>query len=305
MSSKKQYYAHGKLLITGEYAILDGALALAIPTKFGQHLTIDHHANLNEIQWNSLDENGELWFSASYNADLEILHTTDADIAARLQHILNETIKQNTDFHSELVGSLVETKLEFNRNWGLGSSSTLISLISQWANVNPYSVLEKTFKGSGYDIACATARNPIWYSMKNGPQVESIQFNPAWKKNMFFVYLGKKQISRNEIAKYGSLEFDREEFSISITQLTREITTSKNFEEFQGLLSHHEQIISDTLKYPTIHSQLFSSISGTFKSLGAWGGDFVLFLGNEEEVDKIKALGFNTILNWNEMIPNY
>ena len=33
-------YSNGKLLISGEYVILDGALSLAVPTLFGQYLEI-------------------------------------------------------------------------------------------------------------------------------------------------------------------------------------------------------------------------------------------------------------------------
>ena len=35
-----QFYSHGKLLITGEYLVLDGAKALAVPTVFGQDLSV-------------------------------------------------------------------------------------------------------------------------------------------------------------------------------------------------------------------------------------------------------------------------
>ena len=35
---KKTFYSNGKLLITGEYVVLDGAKALALPTKYGQNL---------------------------------------------------------------------------------------------------------------------------------------------------------------------------------------------------------------------------------------------------------------------------
>ena len=35
------YYSNGKLLITGEYSVLEGAKSLAIPTNFGQDLVID------------------------------------------------------------------------------------------------------------------------------------------------------------------------------------------------------------------------------------------------------------------------
>ena len=37
---EKTFYSNGKLLLTGEYVVLDGATALAIPTKYGQYLEI-------------------------------------------------------------------------------------------------------------------------------------------------------------------------------------------------------------------------------------------------------------------------
>ena len=35
-----RFYSHGKLLLTAEYVVLDGAKALALPTKYGQSLTV-------------------------------------------------------------------------------------------------------------------------------------------------------------------------------------------------------------------------------------------------------------------------
>ena len=49
-------------------------------------------------------------------------------------------------------------------NWGLGSSSTLISLLSQWSGVAPEKLLSTSFGGSGYDVACATAKDAIIYA---------------------------------------------------------------------------------------------------------------------------------------------
>ncbi|MEQ3661167.1 MAG: GHMP kinase, partial [Flavobacterium sp.] len=42
---KQTYYSNGKLLLTGEYVVLDGAKALAVPTKFGQSLSIESGIN--------------------------------------------------------------------------------------------------------------------------------------------------------------------------------------------------------------------------------------------------------------------
>ncbi|HKO76501.1 MAG TPA: hypothetical protein VJU52_04755, partial [Flavobacterium sp.] len=58
---KKTFYSNGKLLITGEYLVLDGAKALALPTKFGQNLIAEESGN-QEIKWKSFDADGSVWF---------------------------------------------------------------------------------------------------------------------------------------------------------------------------------------------------------------------------------------------------
>jgi mevalonate kinase len=54
-------YSNGKLLISGEYAILDGALSLATPTLFGQYLEILEDDS-KYIKWTSKNSNGKVWF---------------------------------------------------------------------------------------------------------------------------------------------------------------------------------------------------------------------------------------------------
>lgn len=36
-----RFYSHGKFLLTGEYLVLEGALALALPLKLGQTMTVE------------------------------------------------------------------------------------------------------------------------------------------------------------------------------------------------------------------------------------------------------------------------
>ena len=36
-----KFYSNGKLLMTGEYFVLNGALSLALPTVYGQYLEIN------------------------------------------------------------------------------------------------------------------------------------------------------------------------------------------------------------------------------------------------------------------------
>ena len=303
MAENLKYYAHGKLLITGEYAVLDGALALAIPTKKGQWLEVESIANSQNLVWESKDENGEIWFEADFSSELEIVTSSSTEIAQRLIDILEFCISENPTFLESLQGKKVTTTLEFNRHWGLGSSSTLLHLIGQWSGVNPYKILEQTFGGSGYDLACADAKGPILYQIKNGaPVVKQVAFNPVWKQKMHFVYLGKKQVSKGEVAKYSEMNIDRVELAKKVSELTLQILDSSSQNEFENGLLAHEKLMSDNLGYPTIKSQYFESINGTFKSLGAWGGDFVLFIGEDAEIEKIKDLGFETVISWEEMV---
>ena len=62
---KESFYSHGKLLLTGEYLVLDGAKGLALPTKLGQWLTVENHED-NSILWTSFDENNEVWFKEEF-----------------------------------------------------------------------------------------------------------------------------------------------------------------------------------------------------------------------------------------------
>ena len=49
---EQNFYSNGKLLLTAEYLVLDGAKALALPTKFGQDLEVKKI----DVQTNNLGE---------------------------------------------------------------------------------------------------------------------------------------------------------------------------------------------------------------------------------------------------------
>ncbi|HCO83183.1 MAG TPA: GHMP kinase, partial [Arenibacter sp.] len=97
--------------------------------------------------------------------------------------------KLNPSFLSTSQGYEITTALNFPREWGLGSSSTLINNIAQWAQIDAYVLLWNAFSGSGYDIACAQNNSPIIYQLKNSrPIVHSASFNPTFKSDLYFVY---------------------------------------------------------------------------------------------------------------------
>ena len=203
---KKTFYSNGKLLITSEYVVLDGAKALALPTKFGQNLTVDKGVN-QEIQWTSYDYDNSFWFEDTFTFS-EIKSKTifvNQPIKNTLITILHEAFLLNPSFLENSIGYTITTQLTFPKFWGLGTSSTLINNIAQWLQIDAYILLKNSFGGSGYDIACAQNNSPILYQLINGkPEVEKISFEPECISNLYFVYLNQKQNSKAAIASYYS-----------------------------------------------------------------------------------------------------
>jgi len=300
---EREYYSNGKLLITGEYAVLDGAKAWAIPTKYGQSLIVIETESKN-IEWTSLDEKDKVWFKAIYDLEsMTEISSSNSEIAATLHKILIEAQKLNPRFLTNDLGYDVETKLTFPRDWGLGSSSTLINNVAQWANINPYQLSENTFGGSGYDIACAQHNKPILFEINKGlPTALELNYSPTLIKSLYFVYLNKKQNSRDAIKKYYDEKIDRKELSKTISQITCRMITTTTLDDFESLMTWHENVISDALKTPTIKTKLFSDYPRAIKSLGAWGGDFILATGDESSMAYFKQKGYSTIIPYSEMI---
>ncbi len=298
-----QFYSNGKLLLTGEYAVLDGGLALAVPTKYGQYLNVDPKTS-GDIDWKSINNDGSLWFEASFDSkSLEANQTSDENVAATLSSILKQAQKLNPGFLENTEGYDITTTLTFDRNWGLGSSSTLINNIADWASVDPYRLLRYTFGGSGYDLACAKYDHPISYQLIQGrPIVKKVDFNPEFKTFLYFVYLNKKQNSREAIANYKNQKVEKSVLLQKISDITEAIVRTKSYTDFQELLQIHEEVLSSALKIKTVQSQLFSDFDGVIKSLGGWGGDFVLASGNEKTPDYFKSRGFKTIIPYQEMV---
>lgn len=303
-----RYYSHGKLLLTGEYTVLDGGLSLALPTGYGQYLKIQQQQNENLI-WTSFDDKKEVWFQAAFDLDhLQPTSTMDEDyysaqVAHRLSDILKKSRDLNPDFLKTKSGIQVETNMDFNRHWGLGSSSTLINNIAQWANIDPYLLQQNTFGGSGYDIACAIHGQPLLYQLQERrPRVTQIAFDPPFKNRLFFVYLNRKQDSREGIQRYRALEVEKSGLIDRISSLTRELIICDHLKKFQELLTAHEMLMADALQLTRIQDELFPDYKGVIKSLGAWGGDFVLAASDEDPPGYFLSKGYDTVLSYSEMV---
>ena len=302
----QQFYSNGKLLLTGEYAVLDGALSLALPTKYGQSLLVNEIGEYKLI-WKSLDENGSVWFETEFDlkniSQKQNFEYQKTGVSSTLLKILTEAKKLNPEFLEGDTGYEVTTILTFPRNWGLGSSSTLINNIAQWAQVDAFKLLWNAFSGSGYDIACAQNNTPILYQLTNQhPDVNPVDFNPTFRNSLYFVYLNKKQNSREEIIKYNLVKRNKTGFVDHISDITNKVTTSNSLRDFEILIDHHEDIIAAYTGLQKIKERLFSDFPGSVKSLGAWGGDFILATGNEATPDYFKHKGFPVVLSYDHLI---
>ena len=294
----KSFHSNGKLLISGEYLVLDGALSLALPCKFGQYLNFTEDSN-GTLEWISKDMNDTIWFTAYFEAKtLKVLKTSNYNTVKWVRKIL-EFCNKNSLTNKSLQGK-IECKLEFPNNWGLGSSSTLLNNLASLYEINPYNLHFSTTNGSGYDIACAGSNSALTYQViENIPQVKKMDWSPVFKDEILFIFLKKKQKSNLEVKRFKELKKDPDLIS-RISSITKEIIYSKTIEEFEHLLDEHEAITGQYIQSETVKSKYFSDYEGSVKSLGAWGGDFVLATRKNKNyfLDK----GFDTILSFSEII---
>lgn len=301
----KKYYSNGKLLLTGEYVVLDGAKALAIPTKFGQTLEISED-NGFAFHWTSYDSDLSIWFQDMILFE-EIVSKTKLEannsIKNKLIAILHQAYKQNPTFVINSQGYQVKTNLTFPRLWGLGTSSTLINNIAQWLQIDAFELLRKSFGGSGYDVACAQTDTPIVYHLENEkPFFEKVNFNPVFKENIHFVYLNKKQSSSAAIANYLKKNHQLDKTIAKISAITETATKLTEGRDFALLMEKHQAIMSDVLETETVKEKLFPDLKGVVKSLGAWGGDFVMVISKHNPKDYFIERGYTTILSYEEMV---
>ncbi|MGL2962286.1 GYDIA family GHMP kinase [Flavobacterium sp. RSB2_4_14] len=299
------FYSNGKLLITGEYVVLNGAKAFALPTKFGQKLIVDESDGAL-IGWTSFDYDGSIWFedSISFSSITKKERFDDGNpMKNTLIEILHEAYLMNPDFITNAKGYSIKTELTFPKFWGLGTSSTLINNIAQWIEVDAFELLKRSFGGSGYDIACAQNNTAILYQLVDEkPTIEIVDFNPDFADKIFFVYLNKKQSSKSAIVSYFNYIGDVQKTIPTINKITKTIVETSQLKEFALALQEHEIVLSSILKLLTVKESLFEDFDGVIKSLGAWGGDFVMAVAKENPTVYFKEKGFEVVIPYHEMI---
>ncbi|MGH1518964.1 GYDIA family GHMP kinase [Chryseobacterium sp. JK1] len=295
-------FSPGKLMLTSEYFAIDGALVLAVPTRLGQEFFFEEKEEGKAlIYWEAYHQN-RLWLTTVIDyKNWQILETnipSSAEFITKtlknVQLLSDTKFKNNTTYH-------LKTNLQFPADFGLGSSSTLMNNLAEWAGIDPFHLNTISLGGSGYDIAVAKEKSAVLFQSKPEIKYEKVDFNPSFKNELIFIHLNQKQDSREGINFYKSKNKSPElveEFS----NITRKILLCNELENFSQLMMFHEQKISNFLEIPTVKEKLFADCPAFVKSLGAWGGDFVMSAKFGDYKDYFWEKGFTTVFEWKNII---
>jgi mevalonate kinase len=297
------YHANGKLLLTGEYLVLHGAKAIALPLNVGQQMAVSIDSERNSILWQAFYQN-QVWFSCELDSvDFSVLDATDTEKSATLVRIL-QAIKSLKPEFSLHPGTSFKTTIEANPEWGLGSSSTLLSLLSQFSGVDPFVLNEMVFQGSGFDIACATADGPILY--QRGLRAEPVSLDYPFSDQLFLIYSGRKKKTAAEVSSFLNGKSASEQLVEEASNMSREFMLCRDQDEFNLLIRMHEALISKLIGKMALKSMFFADFKGEVKSLGAWGGDFFLASTNRWSFNEVKKYfenkGLMTAFKWDDLI---
>jgi mevalonate kinase len=299
-------YAHGKLLISAEYMVLHGSKALAVPLQLGQSLKRRRSPDQNKFSWKAFNHD-RLWFSATLDPrNIKVIASDDPIKAEYLCRMIRACIDMMPSFQEDLYKWDVETYLEFSPEWGFGSSSTLTALLSEWAEVNPLDLHFMTSEGSGYDVACAIAHGPIVYRLReDAPHYQHVVFHPPFSRQLYFAWLGSKQPTAIHLKKVAEKIKPDYETIHRFSVLTEEMMQSQELEHFQSLIEEHEEVLSGLLEMERVSISRFPGLHGTVKSLGAWGGDFVLIaseLPERELFDYLYQQEIEVIFRYQDLV---
>lgn len=294
-------FSPGKLLITSEYFVLDGALALAVPTKLGQDFYWEEFNDGNSnIFWEALHL-GKPWLKIAIDyKNWEILSTNLPDnarfiikVLQNVQQLSKIRFQNNSTYH-------IKTNLQFPGNFGLGSSSTLMNNLAVFSEIDAFLLNEISLGGSGYDIAVAQEKSAILY--QNNPRcVERIEFKPKFADSLILIHLNQKQDSREGINAFRSREISLS-FKHQFSEITKQVVKCESLQDFSDLMSLHERMISDFLGIETVKDKHFRDCPSFVKSLGAWGGDFVLVSKFGDYKNYFFNNNYHNVFDWDELI---
>ncbi len=299
-------FAHGKLLLSAEYLVMHGSKALALPLQLGQSLRKIPSENRKRFTWKATYKQ-DTWFIAQFDpSSLTILETTDPEKAKALREMILACMALRPPFQEELINWDVVTALDFSPEWGLGSSSTLTALLAEWAEVNALELHTMVSEGSGYDVACAKAKGPILYEVSHRiPRYQHVPFLPSFSDSLYFAWLGTKQPTAVHLNQMTQRIQPGAKTILRFSTLTEEMMKASDLTTFQECMKKHEELLSGMLGIDMISTLRFPELPGVVKSLGAWGGDFVMIASDVNQKELFTYLyekGIRVIYGFEDLI---
>lgn len=283
-----------------------GAKALAVPLRYGQRMVVKAAPDEDLISWETKVCN-QPWFSAEFLLpDLVIQNCSDHHTAVFIQKLLKSATELHNEKEIQHTGWKVGNFIDFDINWGLGSSSSLVSNVAWWFNVDLYSLYRKLYKGSGYDVFCSRAEKPIVYNMTGeNPDFHEVDFDPSFRDHLYFIYLGRKQDSQKSVKNFRTSYSHDDRMICEISKLTDRLIGSESLDDFMYTVRLHEELMSEVLQIKGVRQEQFSDFAGEIKSLGAWGGDFVLAaspLDYKEVKEYFSRKNLPVVFQWEEIV---
>ena len=140
---------------------------------------------------------------------------------------------------------------------------------------------------------------------RGGERVQYVDFKPDFSDRLFFIHMGKKQDSREGIRRYRAMVKDRADLVEKVTLLTKALLESRDEDTFGEVMAAHEKLVGEALGLQPVQEKYFPDFPGRIKSLGAWGGDFILALSPWESEGTKRYFGqkqLGTVLSWDAMV---
>jgi mevalonate kinase len=296
--------------------VIQGAKALAIPTVLGQELKFSHNARRKAkiVNWVSSIHGGVTWYSNQFNIENNFEPSTQgsSERTEFIRSLLFAIDELNPDFFKEQGVYTFKTFMDFDPGWGLGSSSSLIANLAMVAEIQPFDLLFRSSlnQGSGYDVAVCFMGQPLTYHIEEEVYHWAEPTELAWNDfagKCRLVYLNRKQDSNLEVKRFKSKwkVGHNHDTMKEISEISEKLPSVTDYDEFCNLLAQHELIMSEVLKQKCIKEELFPDFDGVIKSLGAWGGDFILACPkNNPKLTEQYFLnkGYNVIIDFKKMI---
>lgn len=296
-------------MLAGEYAVMCGVEALALPVRAGQwqHVWEMPAKGVSKLVWQSKDADGGVWFECRVDTDImhvsETTSETYSDTLLRLLFCIKEQ-KPELFLHKNIR---IETECEFNRSFGLGSSSTLVCNLAKWSGVNAHLLQERAFGGSGYDVAVGNLGRPLVYWLENNePNWSSWQLPPDFTHDWYLAFPGEKQNSRDSLAGVKA-QLDKISSDVALLQqmnaCIQAIKSPRSLPMLEAMLEMWQALLSQRLDLPRPYETLgLSPVKGGLcKYLGAWGGDVLLINRTFLQANEI-AFENMELFSWNEFV---